>query len=59
MSGFQGSSDSELEKKLKEMGTRTLLFAGVNADQVQCPFPFSVNLTHMEIVCVGNSDGGV
>ncbi|CEL58174.1 Peroxyureidoacrylate/ureidoacrylate amidohydrolase RutB OS=Caulobacter segnis (strain ATCC 21756 / DSM 7131 / JCM 7823 / NBRC 15250 / LMG 17158 / TK0059) GN=rutB PE=3 SV=1 [Rhizoctonia solani AG-1 IB] len=33
MSGFQGSSDSELEKKLKEMGTRTLLFAGVNADQ--------------------------
>ncbi|CAE6419997.1 unnamed protein product [Rhizoctonia solani] len=33
MSGFQGSSDSELEKKLKEMGVRTLLFAGVNADQ--------------------------
>ncbi|CAE6480332.1 unnamed protein product [Rhizoctonia solani] len=33
MSGFQGSSDSELERKLKEMGIRTLLFAGVNADQ--------------------------
>ncbi|KAG8732386.1 hypothetical protein FRC11_014001 [Ceratobasidium sp. 423] len=33
MSGFQGSSDSELEKKLTEMGIRTLLFAGVNADQ--------------------------
>ncbi|KDN49547.1 hypothetical protein RSAG8_02249, partial [Rhizoctonia solani AG-8 WAC10335] len=33
MSGFQGSSDSELEKKLRELGIRTLLFAGVNADQ--------------------------
>ncbi|KAJ1310970.1 hypothetical protein OPQ81_009481 [Rhizoctonia solani] len=33
MSGFEGSSDSELEKKLREMGVRTLLFAGVNADQ--------------------------
>ncbi|EUC65423.1 isochorismatase hydrolase [Rhizoctonia solani AG-3 Rhs1AP] len=33
MSGFQGSSDSKLEKKLEELGVRTLLFAGVNADQ--------------------------
>ncbi|KAH7344524.1 Isochorismatase-like protein [Rhizoctonia solani] len=33
MSGFEGSSDSELEKKLREMGITTLLFAGVNADQ--------------------------
>ncbi|CAE6425143.1 unnamed protein product [Rhizoctonia solani] len=33
MSGFEGSSDSELEKKLREMEITTLLFAGVNADQ--------------------------
>ncbi|CAE6470150.1 unnamed protein product [Rhizoctonia solani] len=33
LSGFQGSPDSELEKTLREMGIRTLLFAGVNADQ--------------------------
>ncbi|CUA68707.1 isochorismatase hydrolase [Rhizoctonia solani] len=35
MSGFQGSSDSELEKRLRELGIKTLLFAGVNADQVR------------------------
>lgn len=34
MSGFCGASGSNLELKLEELGIRTLLFAGVNADQV-------------------------
>lgn len=33
LSGFGGTTDSNLELKLKELGIRTLLFAGVNADQ--------------------------
>jgi nicotinamidase-related amidase len=34
MSGFGGVSGSELEVELDKRGIRTLLFAGVNADQV-------------------------
>lgn len=35
MSGFGGGDGSDLEGVLKAKGVKTLLFAGVNADQVR------------------------
>ncbi|KAG9082021.1 hypothetical protein FS749_007175 [Ceratobasidium sp. UAMH 11750] len=41
MSGFAGASGSDLEVELGRRGIRTLLFAGVNADQVSaCSWQF-------------------